>query len=342
MVWFPGEATWIRLWDTLAVNGIGTLLKPWLITREGAANLELKRNELIVMAQANRDAEKIRAGHAHVIQEKGRVRLTFQQSHEQSSLDFLESEHESCPVEHLVADAANADALRKEINVAASILYAASELESDATNPPEVVVDSDWLYRWRDAAACVSSEDLQLLWGRLLAEEVKRPGSFSLRALDFVRNLSRDDAKDIQQASQFVIDGYLFQLNDLNTKSEPPVPLPVQLRLQSIGILSGVDSFLRMSLGNVAVGSSPAFLAVLFNEGRGLLIESKNPDLKIDLRAAVVSPLGLEVLQLCKSPTNREYLQKLADHFKSRGCEVMLGVKTTDAAGGSMFEGDAL
>jgi hypothetical protein len=53
MEW-PGERLIIRLWETLAEKGIGSLLKPWQIKREGIAHIEVRRAELLALAQAER------------------------------------------------------------------------------------------------------------------------------------------------------------------------------------------------------------------------------------------------------------------------------------------------
>ena len=38
----PGEKLIIKLWESIADKGIGSLLKPWQIRREGRASIDLK------------------------------------------------------------------------------------------------------------------------------------------------------------------------------------------------------------------------------------------------------------------------------------------------------------
>ena len=56
----PGELL-IKLWETLAERGIGSLLLPWNLKREGRARNELRREELLMLAQAESDVADIRA-----------------------------------------------------------------------------------------------------------------------------------------------------------------------------------------------------------------------------------------------------------------------------------------
>ena len=55
--------------------------------------------------------------------------------------------------------------------------------------------EPEWVSRFFDIAAGITTEQLQYLWGRILAGEIKQPGSFSLRTLDVLRNLSRKEAE---------------------------------------------------------------------------------------------------------------------------------------------------
>jgi len=59
---FPGEKLVIKLWETLAEKGIGSLLSPWQAGREGRARNEVRRHEILMLAQAEMDAADIRSG----------------------------------------------------------------------------------------------------------------------------------------------------------------------------------------------------------------------------------------------------------------------------------------
>ena len=63
---FPGEKLVIKLWETVAEKGIGSLFKPWQMRREGRASIQLKSEELIMIAQAEHYADLIRKGKASI------------------------------------------------------------------------------------------------------------------------------------------------------------------------------------------------------------------------------------------------------------------------------------
>ena len=68
-------------------------------------------------------------------------------------------------------------------------------IDAAAAGTPESVsaeqVDETWANRFFSAAADVSQEQMQAVWGKILAAEVASPGSYSLRALETLRNMSK-------------------------------------------------------------------------------------------------------------------------------------------------------
>ena len=47
-------------------------------------------------------------------------------------------------------------------------------------------VNPDWFARWRREACLIGEPEMQVLWGRILAEEVKKPHAISLRLWIFL------------------------------------------------------------------------------------------------------------------------------------------------------------
>ncbi|MDE7210723.1 MAG: DUF2806 domain-containing protein [Lachnospiraceae bacterium] len=54
--------------------------------------------------------------------------------------------------------------------------------------------DFDWFMRFYDAVGTVSDEEMQELWAKILAGEILQQGSYSLRTLETLRNLSKQEA----------------------------------------------------------------------------------------------------------------------------------------------------
>lgn len=83
--------------------------------------------------------------------------------------------------------------IKKQQNIDSIIAQAATSLQ-DAPTVDNNPVDPDWISRFFDAAAHISSKDIQKLWGKILAGEISTGGSFSLRTLELLKNFSQADA----------------------------------------------------------------------------------------------------------------------------------------------------
>ena len=86
--------------------------------------------------------------------------------------------------------------------------FATDELDSNS-EANETVTDEtpefDWIMRFFDAVSLISNEDLQKLWGKIMAGETRKPGSCSLKTLDIVRNLSKKEAESFSKICSLVL-----------------------------------------------------------------------------------------------------------------------------------------
>ncbi|MDE2903362.1 MAG: DUF2806 domain-containing protein [Chloroflexota bacterium] len=204
----PGEKLLIRLSDTIA-SAFGELLGPWQIRRTARAKADARRDQRLMLAQAARDANDILAGRKSLDVDR---QLVAGPGNDAPSATVA------------LATAAQrslmAQQMRAEVNVARAVLVAEDVLEDDPQEPPGRRVDDDWLHRWRESAGKVSIEELQDLWGRVLAGEIKSPGTFSLRTLEFLKNLSKQEAAEIATLAPFVVDGdwvFMGVADDMST-----------------------------------------------------------------------------------------------------------------------------
>ena len=63
----------------------------------------------------------------------------------------------------------------------------------------------DWFVRFFEDAGNISDEQMQELWAKVLAGEIEKPGSFSLRTLDLLRSLSKSEAETLQTIASYAI-----------------------------------------------------------------------------------------------------------------------------------------
>lgn len=83
---------------------------------------------------------------------------------------------------------------KKQLNIERVVSYAANHLK-DLDAITEEPVDNDWISRFFTVVEDISGEDMQVLWGKILAGEIESPGSYSLRTLDVFKNMTESEAK---------------------------------------------------------------------------------------------------------------------------------------------------
>ena len=114
-------------------------------------------------------------------------------------------------------------------------------------------LDNDWIGRFFSYAQDVSNEEMQQIWGRLLSGEVARPGTFSLRTLDLVRNLSVKEAYTFQHLAKYL-------LQNSFCVSPHPTMMSFKKTAQKFEIGSGNDDWNRFYEEN---GISPEDFTLL-------------------------------------------------------------------------------
>jgi hypothetical protein len=329
---YPGEKLVIRLWETVAEKGIGGLLRPWQMKRESRALLESRQQELLVLAQAERDADEIRTGRKRLGND-GRL-LSVESAHGDFD-QFLGGEHTGDSetlarvLLHVSTERMIADSIRSEVNVAKALLQAEVALENDSEEPPRGTVDEDWLYRWRDCTASVSTEKLQSMWGSLLAGEVKSPGTFSLRTLDFLRNLSCEEATNIERLFQFALNHWVIRgcshWDDRfdGILAESGLTYGFLLDMQELGVISGVESgtgFRR----TLSAEREDKFISALISHTTMLLITHDDPKRELEINGYTITALGRQLEQLAKAESDKQYVRQLGKAIASRGFDVFL------------------
>lgn len=302
------------MWDSLVDKGIGSILQPWQERRVGESRLDLKRQEILKIAEAERLAEDIRNGN-----------IQFESPQLENFLENRQGRIEpTLGVEYAVRNSFGksvSENIRKEANVAKSILIAEDLLADDATPVNESKLEDDWLFNWQEYAGRVSSEDLQQLWGKILAGEIKSPGSYSYRTLDFLKTLSKADAEVIATAAQFVVGGVIFREHD-EILEKAGVNFGILMYLQELGILSGVEA---VGLQTKWKSSQQAhFIKALISYNHCLILKHENPQEVASKSVYLVTTIGKEVLSLAQFGANKEYLKAAGAQFAKQGFKVQV------------------
>ncbi|MBC7799018.1 MAG: DUF2806 domain-containing protein, partial [Gemmatimonadaceae bacterium] len=72
-------------------------------------------------------------------------------------------------------------------------------------------IDEDWMNNFVRFAEDASSERLQQVWGRVLAGEVVKPGSFSRHTLRFISELDKETAQNCELVGRHMVGRWLLR-----------------------------------------------------------------------------------------------------------------------------------
>lgn len=146
------------------------------------------------------------------------------------------------PLEELALRAGQrqlAESIRQEENLENVIEIAENEIQSVEEVSPDSV-EEDWITRFFNIVKDVSAEEMQFLWGKILAGEIAKPNSFSLRTLETIRNISPDEAKLFERLLPFIIwsGQACFIPADIITLTEFEVPFGIIMQMDECGLVN--------------------------------------------------------------------------------------------------------
>ena len=98
---------------------------------------------------------------------------------------------------------ANSKRIIKETLNKKDILERAILHLKDTAKPEQI--DDDWLAQFMDKARLVSDDEIQMIWGRILAEECNDPGCVPRGLLHILEQMDKNDAKHFTALCSFSV-----------------------------------------------------------------------------------------------------------------------------------------
>jgi len=196
-------------------------------------------------------------------------------------------------------------------NIEKTIGFAVEELQNDE-NISEDSVDISWSDAFFNDAAHIFDEDLQILWGKILAGEIANPGKYSLKTLSILRTLSKKDAKLFEKYSQTVFkkNEIFFVWSDCNLITQNESNLIEKESLVSLGLLTSEG--LNWTL------FENSRLPEAFEYGEHIvLLNSKQETKKFTLGFYNLSQAGIELMSILPE-RNIQYLQNISKYCKPK------------------------
>lgn len=199
-----------------------------------------------------------------------------------------------------------------------------SKIEENDFTQFQRTFDFDWYMRFFDGVGNISNESMQSLWARILSGEVSQPGSFSLRALETLRNMTQREAEVFRDSTKFALketSGSIFlfcssdgEYEDINERYE--FDDPKMLILEECGLLNGMRLENRVDSLNNPYG--------IFN--KNILLHIKlNRKKNFIFKSYAYTQTAMELFPIISEASNDDYLLDLGKAFlKVRGKDLTI------------------
>lgn len=218
-------------------------------------------------------------------------------------------------IENRAIDRLFTQQIRKQDNIekVLQIAYNETANEQEVSGEP---VNEDWLNRFFNYAEDVSNEDMQTIWGKILAGEIKQPNSYSIRVLELLKNITKSEADVFLEFVKysFFSGGRDCVLQELVNSDENNLKFENLLLLTELNLLSLQPLKLRLDDNGIVV--------------YGKWILRMLP--KYDREVHVFSLIGSQLAKLATDVKDLKYLKSIPNlkmeytliiNFSSEGIE---------------------
>lgn len=333
----PVSVSLVKIGELKAVSKLVDILKSYFGVRIIRKKAQEEAEAMLIQARAKAEAKLITARSA--IEHK---KVTLRGAHEVDRLskelatlgapdanddtievvldDLWEPPGDSTDARHTIFENVEHQRLNNIKCVTFEAMKALPEHHTVSDDP----VDADWAPRYFDAVKDVSRDDMRRRWGRLLAGELVRPGSFSLRTLDVLHNLSSADAQLFDRVAPFVLDGaYLVAQNDILFRTSP-LNFADILRLEECGLLlRGIRWFGKSTV-------SDKYLLPIQCHDKLLTLDGPDPKAVLRLDAFMLTGPGREIHSLERYKADIGTLEEVGREVKQWGISATIAERDKD------------
>lgn len=194
-------------------------------------------------------------------------------------------------------------------------------------NISDEMPDQDWINEFFNTVENISDENAQLLWSKILVQEIKKPGSLNKRGIEILKNINRKEAQAFERSAKYI----LYNGANLNrgyiilgwaSKIIEPVSFNDALLLESAGLLVNTNK------SNSSVRFENKKEPIAFMQGKDNLVlihPDGHEDLRFGFYNYIVSETGLQLSRILNSDLDIQYLRELSFAFGNHSYKISYG-----------------
>ncbi len=216
------------------------------------------------------------------------------------------------------------------LNAAKNLAAEKSENQSDPTE-----INGDWLNEFESHARLKSSDDMKIIFGKILSGEIIQPGSFSIRTVKLISQLDNQAAKLFQKLCSLTISLKSYHLNDArvltlhgkagdNSLGKYGLPFDSLNVLQEYGlIISDYNSWRNYSPCIAHQDNEIGVPFIYLNKQFGFIpLNKQQYDKNLKLHGVALTKAGKELLSIIPIEEVKEYTLDLINFLKEKDLSI--------------------
>lgn len=168
--------------------------------------------------------------------------------------------------------------------------------------------DKEWYARLFDEVKYISDAELQIVWGRLLAERMTNPQGINNRVLYFIRDLDKSEIETIRRSMRIFLNDTFVPDCVVNKFEGMPNDLPKLLSLRII-YRSGDPIHPLVTCFDLPKDSK------IIGKGYDFHIQSLEGVKKLDVQCYALTSEGEVLCRLCDSKLSKSEARMICDHL---------------------------
>ncbi len=214
---------------------------------------------------------------------------------------------------------------KRQRNIENVLQVSAQKLKSEP-NVSDEPIDQDWATRFFDIAQDISNEQMQDLWGRILAGEIKQPHSYSLRTLETLRNITSEEAQLFERIAQCVLYDVSYYIFQDSFEKDPKIGYQYVdiARLMEIGLVQSGSTIVKQFYNESGNNSQHQ---ICYGEGYVAFVEMPAELKQISFPIYPLTHVGEELYRLISPTLNHEYLEYVLHKILERNRHINKQIK---------------
>lgn len=227
--------------------------------------------------------------------------------------------------------------VREQLNLDDIVRIASDDIKNKATSseqlqsaPDDVTISDDWLNAFEKEAVQKSSDEMKMLFGKILAGEIRRPSSFSIRTLKLLSQLDNQAASIFHKLCSLSIShrigGYVHDARvvSLNGNASQNSLRDYGLGFDALNILSEYGLVISdynsyMHYGAAVANAGKIALPITYiDRSYGLAATDQTNHRELRLSGVAFTKSGKELLGIVDITPDEKYTAELTAYFQAK------------------------